>query len=279
PLIGKRIHTVPVWLRWDPADPLNDTLRRSQAEHRDLMPYQHVGLSDIQRLAGQGELFDTYVAFENFPFDLGALQKLAGDLRIDGFAGLDATHYPPYLVAHVDEGRLRLALNYRPDLFDRAAVTTIGARLVALLETVIEAPERPVGRIDLLTADERRTLATWQDTGPAVPAATFPDLFAAQVARTPDAVAVESDEVALTYAELDRRADRLARHLAALGVGPEQVVALMLGRSVESVVASLAVMRAGAAYLPIDPDYPAERITFMLTDARPAAVLTVPSLA
>ncbi|HEY0699981.1 MAG TPA: amino acid adenylation domain-containing protein, partial [Micromonospora sp.] len=279
-MVGMMINTLPLRTRLRPEASLRETLSQVQLDHLDLMSHQHLGMSEIQRVAGQGELFDTCLAFENFPFDLEALRGLAGDLRIGHFDVLDASHYPLSLTAHVHEGRLRLLVSYRPDLFDRADVEKVGDRLLRLLKAMAADLDQPVGRVELLSADERkRLLVKWNDTGKAQAPATFAELFAAQVARTPDAVAVESEQVTLTYSELDERADRLARHLVGLGVGPERVVAQVLRRSVEQVVASVAVLKAGAAFLPVDPDYPNERIGFMLADARPLVVLTTADLA
>ncbi|MEU1310630.1 amino acid adenylation domain-containing protein, partial [Streptomyces cinnamoneus] len=277
-MVGMLINTLPVRLRVEPGATLLDLLGRVQRDHMDLMPHQHLGISDIQRVSGHAELFDTYVAFENFPFDLEALRGQAGGLRIEGFEVLDANHYPLCLIAHIEGGRLRLQLSYRPDVFERAAVEGIGGRLVRVLEELAEGLSRSLASVELLSQEERAALAGgWDAAG--VGRASFPELFAAQVARTPDAVAVESTGQSLTYAELDERSGRLAAHLSAAGVGAEQVVALVLGRSVESVVASLAAQKAGAAYLPVDPDYPAERIAFMFGDAKPAAVVTTSAFA
>ncbi|GCB53366.1 non-ribosomal peptide synthetase [Streptomyces sp. NL15-2K] len=274
-MVGMLINTLPVRVRLGGGDPLGAVLAGLQGEHLEMMAHQYTGMRDIHRLSGHAELFDTYVAFENFPFDLQGLRDLAGDLTIDGFDVLDANHYPLCLVSHVYEGRLRLLLNYRPDLFRPEQVEVIGGRLVRILRALTEDLGQTVAGLDLLADGERERLVAAESTaGHTVAQATFPELFAVQATRTPDAIAVESAELGLSYAELDARTDELAARLAADGVGPEQVVALLLGRSVESVVGSLAVMKAGAAYLPVDPDYPAERIAFMFEDARPAAVLT-----
>ncbi|OKK04806.1 non-ribosomal peptide synthetase [Streptomyces sp. CB03234] len=273
-MVGMLINTLPVRVRVNAADSLREVLARLQGEHLEMSAHQFTGMRDIHRVSGHAELFDTYVAFENFPFDLQDLRDLAGDLAIDGFDVLDANHYPLCLVSHVYEGRLRLLLNYRPDLFTREQTEVIGGRLVKLLGAIAEDPDRTVAGLDLLSDEERGRLVAAGAGAPAVAPKTFPALFSAQAARTPDAVAVESAGTVLTYAELAARTDELAGRLAGLGIGPEQIVALVLGRSVESVVAALAVQKAGAAYLPVDPDYPAERIAFMFKDAAPAAVLT-----
>ncbi|MFD3457918.1 amino acid adenylation domain-containing protein [Streptomyces sp. NPDC058691] len=164
---------------------------------------------------------------------------------------------------------------FATDLFDRTTVDMIGERLVRVLDAVTANPALPVSRVEVLDADElHRVLVEWNDTARDVPATALPELFAAQVARTPDAVAVVFEGAELTYAELDGRANRLARLLVERGVGPERFVAVALPRSAELVVALLAVVKAGGAYLPVDPGYPVERIAHMLTDAAPALVLT-----
>ena len=131
-------------------------------------------------------------------------------------------------------------------------------------------------RVPLVPPDQQHLLAAWNDTARPVGQACLPALFEAQVRATPEAVAVVSENVTLSYAQLNAVANRLAHRLIARGVGPEQIVALALPRSLELVVAILAVLKAGAAYLPVDPDYPAERIGFMLGDARPVLVLDDP---
>ena len=130
------------------------------------------------------------------------------------------------------------------------------------------------GVAGLTPAERRRVLEDWNDTARVVPEVTLPELFEAQAARTPDAAAVIFEGVRVSYAELNARASRLARYLIGLGAGPERLVAVALPRSAEMIVAVLAVLKAGAAYVPVDLAYPADRVGFMLADARPVAVLT-----
>ncbi|MEV0259674.1 amino acid adenylation domain-containing protein, partial [Streptomyces sp. NPDC050732] len=166
-------------------------------------------------------------------------------------------------------------VEYATDLFDPTTVETITARWVRLLHAVAANPDRPLGRIDILTPAERHHLLhTGTDTNHPVPATTLPMLFQAQATATPQAIAVICGDTTLTYAQLNTRANQLAHALLSRGVGPEQIIALALPRSVDMVVAILAVLKAGAAYLPMDPDYPRAHLAFMLTDARPALVLT-----
>ena len=167
------------------------------------------------------------------------------------------------------------ALEYASDLFDRSSVEAIAGRLVRLLEGAVADPERAIGRLDILGADERRTiLREWNATARAVPGATLPELFAAQVARTPEADAVVFEDERLSYGELDARSSRLAHHLRALGVGPEVVVGLCIERSLAMLVGLVGILKAGGAYLPLDPDYPPERLAFMLADAGAPVLLT-----
>ncbi|MEV0634721.1 amino acid adenylation domain-containing protein [Streptomyces sp. NPDC050619] len=275
-MVGLFINTVPVRVRLDPAEPLETLLGRVRDEQAELMPYHHLGLADIQRAAGLGELFDTTVVFENYPVDPVSAADRDEDVRLVAGETRDATHYALTLVA-LPGDRLRFRLDHRPDLIGRGEAQRIAARLVRLLEKLAtDDPSVPVGRVDTLEPAERRRLLTeWNGTKPAEgPSATLPELFARQAARTPAATAVVHDGTSLSYAELDARANRLAHLLAARGAGPERLVALALPRSADLVVAVLAVLKTGAAYVPLDPEYPADRLAFMLADARPALLVT-----
>ena len=171
-------------------------------------------------------------------------------------------------------------LEYATDLFDRASVAALAGRLVRLLEAAVAEPERAIGSLDILSPDERRTiLREWNDTARAIPSATLPELFAAQVASSPDAIAVVFEEQNLSYGELDARANQLAHHLRDLGVGPETVVGLCVERSPEMIIGLLGILKAGGAYLPLDPVLPARaRSAFMLADAGAPVLVTQSAL-
>ncbi|WP_369951865.1 non-ribosomal peptide synthase/polyketide synthase [Ralstonia syzygii] len=165
-------------------------------------------------------------------------------------------------------------IEYAVDLFDAPTVERLARQWQRVLEAIVAAPGRRISEIDLLDGDDRRLLQGWNATAQPVPDTSIPALFEQQVARAPEAVAVTFGEVRLSYAELNDRANRLAHQLLALGVQPEDRVAVALHRCIDLPVAMLAIFKAGAVYLPIDPNYPAERIAFMLDDARPALLLT-----
>ncbi len=273
-MVGLFINTLPLRVQLAPDQKLGALLKQLQDRQSALMAHQHVGLAEIQGLAGLGELFDTLVVFENYPVDRSGPAGGNG-LRLADITGHDSTHYPLTLTAAVAGDRLRLRLDFRPDLFDRGTVEAMAQRLVRLLETAVANTDEPIGRLDILSAAERHTfLGEWNDTTRRIPSATLPDLFAAQAAKNPDAVAVVFEDETVTYAQLDARANQLAHHLQSLGVGPEVVVGLCIERSPAMVVAVLAILKSGAAYLPLDPNYPTERLTYVLEDAK-AAVLTV----
>ncbi|WP_306325768.1 non-ribosomal peptide synthetase, partial [Streptomyces venezuelae] len=270
--VGLFINTVPARVTLRPDETLTELLRRVQDEHAALLDHQHLGLADIQRTAGGGELFDTLVVFENYPSGGGSG---SADPLITGAEVFDAVHYPLALVVEPADAGLLLRFKHDAARLDQVTVAVLANRFTALLRTVVAEPGRPVARTDLLSAREREHLAELNATDHPVPeGATLASLFAAHAARTPDAPAVVFADTTLSYGELDRRAEELARRLRARGAGPEEYVAVAVPRSAELMVALLAVHKAGAAYLPVDLDYPADRVAFMLADSGARLVVT-----
>ncbi|MEU8928048.1 amino acid adenylation domain-containing protein, partial [Kitasatospora sp. NPDC048545] len=279
-MIGMMINTVPLRVRVHPAETLGELLARVQREQTELLPHQQLGLAEIQGLAGtpaSTELFDSLYAFQNYPSSGAGRDGLGGTLRVAGVRTHDAAHYPLTLV--VGPGRtLRFHLDHRRDALDDTRADALADRLAAVLAAVPRAADAPVALLDLVGAEEHdRLLALGTADRPAVAPeaepATLVELFERQARLSPQAVAVVDGGTTLTYAELDTRANRLAHWLAARGAGPEAFVALALPRGADLVVAVLGVLKSGAAYVPIDPDYPQDRVDYMLADARPAFVV------
>ncbi len=277
-MVGMFINTLPVRVQIRPDKSLANLLAEIQESQSQLMSCQHVGLAEIQREVGLESLFDTLLVFENFPVAPAAHYEPTTGLRVAIVDGHGAAHYPLSVVV-MPGVRLHLRLDYDPTKFDDHGLQTLAARLVRLLEQAVETPDAPLYRLEILSSEERHTLLEeFNDTARPMPQTTLPALFEAQVARSPDAVAVVCGDESISYGELNARANRLAHHLMGLGVGPEVMVGICLERSVEMVVALLGTLKAGGAYLPLDPAYPAARLAQMVADAAPTVVLTTESL-
>ncbi|MGW5748980.1 condensation domain-containing protein, partial [Amycolatopsis sp. NPDC003861] len=239
--------------------------------HQDV-PFERLveTLNPVRSLAYH-PLFQTMLAWQNNAVADLALPGLAvaEEPVRTGTARADLTFFVGERPGH--QAGIRGTAEYNSDVFDRTSVEALLERLRTLLTAVVADPDTRIGAVDLLTAAEHDQLAA--DPATPLPAETTAELFAAQVARTPDALALTFGPERLSYAELDTRATTLARALLARGAGPERVVAVALPRSVDLVVALLAVLKTGAAYLPVDLNHPAERIELMLTDAAPHLVV------
>ncbi|MFI5589850.1 amino acid adenylation domain-containing protein [Amycolatopsis sp. NPDC051758] len=239
--------------------------------HQDVPFERLVEALNPARSLAHHPLFQTMLAWQNTP---GTGVELPGLTVTERPVGTGTAKFDLWFSLTERADGIHGQAEFNTEVFDRATVTGILDRLEVLLRQVVSAPDRRLGSLDVLTPAERDGLAaTWSGAVEDVPAVTVPELFAAQVARTPDHPALAFEDEELTYAELDAVSNRLARVLAERGAGPERVVALALPRSTHLVTAILAVLKTGAAYLPLDPGYPADRITFMLEDAAPALVL------
>ncbi|MFJ9567944.1 amino acid adenylation domain-containing protein, partial [Streptomyces fuscichromogenes] len=251
-------------------------------EHQDVPFERLVESLAPDRSLHRHPLFQVMLTLQNNAtptLDLDGLQATPGA------AGPRASRFDLHLSlgeATIDgrTGGLRGSLTGSADLFDQPSVSVIAQRYVRVLTAMASDTRLRVSEIDVLLGDERqRTLVAWNESGVLEAPTVVPALVEAQVARTPGAVAVVGTDQELSYAELDERASRLAGALVTRGVGAESVVAVLLERSADLVVALLGVWKAGAAYLPIDPGYPDERIAFMLADCRPVCVVTTDDLA
>ncbi|MFM8333523.1 MAG: condensation domain-containing protein, partial [Candidatus Methylumidiphilus sp.] len=279
-MIGVFINSLPVRLKLLRGESVQALLARLQTEQGRLLGHQHLSLLDVQQIADLGQLFDTLVVYQNYPFERRRPGEPGIGLGVGEPEIRNSTHYPLTLIL-TPGARLSLSLLYRPDLFSAEDAAALLGRLQLILAQLATAPELPVHRLDLLTAAERHTLlADRNATAAAVPGLSLPALLEAQAEAQPDTLAVVFEEQALTYAELNAQANRLAHALNARGVGAESIVALLLPRSLELVVGLWAALKAGAGYLPLDPGHPQARLATMLDDARPALVLaTAASLA
>ncbi|GAA4918381.1 amino acid adenylation domain-containing protein [Actinomycetospora succinea] len=273
--VGLFLTTVPTRLVLDGGESAGALLARVQDERLGLLAHEWVGLGAIQRAAGRRTLFDTLFVYR----PEGGEERIADLSARHGVTALrndDATHYPLTFIVTPGE-RMRLTLAH--PLSDDDAQAWLD-RFTALLDQVLADPDTAVPALDPLLPDEREAVVGGRDGAPVdLGNVTVADMLAERAALVPDDLALVSGDVQYTYRELDAAIDRTARLLRSRGAGPETVVALAVPRSAETVVALFAVLRAGAAYLPLELDHPAERLRETLADAAPVALVTLARVA
>ncbi|MET8873402.1 non-ribosomal peptide synthase/polyketide synthase [Nocardia sp. NPDC004604] len=285
-VIGMFVNTLVLRTRVEGAEGFDELLGRARAadiaafSHADVPFERLVEVLNPERSTARHPLFQVGYSFQNH--ERGEL-RLPGlevhELEFDSGVAQFDLHlfvFDHYGADGAPEG-IDLVLGYATDLFESASARRFSAQLLRILEGVVTQPDTAVGELDLLGEVARtQLLEEWNRTAHPVASATLVDLIDAQVALTPDHVALidATSESVLTYAEFDAAVNRLARRLIADGVGPEATVVLAMRRSVELVVAMYAVVRAGGAYVPIDPDHPIDRIAHIIETAGPSCVLT-----
>ncbi|BBX69275.1 hypothetical protein MPSYJ_27360 [Mycolicibacterium psychrotolerans] len=280
-IVGLLINTVPVRATIAPETTTAALLDQLHDRHNRTLEHQHLALSEIHRVTGHGQLFDTLFVFENYPIDTDALTGVGG-LAITDFTSHESNHYPLTMQA-VPGAELSLRVEFDTDIFDADSIDVLIDRYRRVLAATAADPGRRLSSMDVLDVNEHTRIDRFGNraalTQPAPLPRSIPTLFAEHVARCPEATAVTSGGGSMTYRELDEAANRLAHLLAGHGVGPGDVVAVLMERSAEAVVSILAVLKTGAVYLPIDRAVPAPRLQFMIADAGPVAAVTTAGLA
>ena len=271
---GMASNVLPVRLAVRPNMTVAELVAETTRRMRHVIRHQRYNIANLRRDVGRGGDQRAFGPTVNFmPFDY--------DFHFDGHPvtarNLSAGPVEDLSIAlydRSDSSEVQIDFDGNTALYSPDRLADLQQRFLVLLAAIAD-PERAIGGLEILAPAERRTiLREWNDTARAVAPATLPELFAAQVAKTPDATAAVFEADSLSYGELDARSSQLAHHLRALGVGPEVVVGLCLERSLEMLVALLAILKAGGAYLPLDPDYPRERLAFMLADAGAPVLVT-----
>lgn len=279
-LVGFFVNTVPVRSRHRDHDTFEDFLRRVSATCLGALDHQDVPFEQIvQRLGLQGVTSHAPLVQTVFAYQEG--EDLT--LRLDGLeteparaTGATSRFDLTLFMARQRDGSFACDLEFSTDLYDRATAERLVTHFRGLLDQVLDAPRAGLARHRLCTRAELDRLDAWNDTAVAFPAdRALHELIEDRVDASPDAVAVVHEDAELSYAELDARANRLAHHLGRLGVGPDDVVGVCLDRSTELVVSLLAVLKAGAGYLPLDPEAPRQRLTQIMADARAEVCLTL----
>ncbi|MBM7114473.1 amino acid adenylation domain-containing protein [Archangium primigenium] len=278
-MVGLLINTLPTRVTVDAARPVLEWLRALQQAQTEVREHEGSPLERVQRwseVAPGRLLFESVLVVDPWPVR-GPSGGLFGSVEE---WGLPRTGFPLHLAAYPGE-RLELRLTYDAARFGAEAVDRLLGHVRTVLVSLVARPDAPVGQVSLLTPEERDTLLLGWNGTEHVWAHPCPlhELFEAQAARTPEAIALEFEGQTLTYAALAARIHLLAHRLRLEGVGPESRVGVFMERSLEMTVALYGALEAGGAYLPLDPGYPPERLAFMVEDARPRVTLTTRALA
>ncbi|WP_237386293.1 non-ribosomal peptide synthetase [Xenorhabdus sp. Sc-CR9] len=248
--------------------------------HQDMPFEQLVEALDIERDTSRHPIFQVMFSLQNF----GDSQPKGGNLPFRPVTMGENLYSPAKfdLSLFLSDGQANISgcLNYAISLFNEASIVRLAGIYQQVLAAFVANQKQPLSGLDILSAQDRHLLHRWNQTDAPYPQdKTLQQLFEAQAAQRPQAIAVIFEEQRISYGELNRRANRLAHHLMALGVRPDDRVALCLERSPDMVAGILAILKAGGAYVPLDPAYPSERLAYMLEDAAPVALLTLTTLA
>ena len=274
-ILGAFLNTVPLRIELDDGT-WADLARRAFEAENELLPFRRYPIQELQRVHGAEQLFDTVFNYTHFH----VADRLRGvdGLEVLGVEGTEQTYYALTAQFNMDHlsSRIELALDYRTIELGEEQATEIAHCYSRVLDAISAEPSALHEAVCLLSDDEQqRLLVELNDTH-----AVFPEencvhqLFEEQVQRAPDRVAVHCGREKLSYRELNLRANQLARCLRRMGVGPEVLVGIFMERSLETLVGLLAVLKAGGAYLPLNPEYPPERISFIIEDSHTRVVLT-----
>ncbi len=282
---GLLINTLPVRVQIDlqaPALQIIKDLRVRALELRESPLYEHFSLAEIQKLGelkSGSRLFDTILAYENFELteNFKAQHPMLADWTFEILAHVG---YGLVITATDGQHRFRTSLEYSRKMFDEGIARRLLAHLHTLLESIAEDPNCPVGRINLLPAEEKeQILKTWNQTRVEYPGdLCIQNLFESQVEKNPGAVALAFENQSITYDQLNQRANQLAHYLQKQGIGPGVLVGICVERSFEMFIGILAILKAGGAYVPLNPTFPPDRLAALIEDTRAPLVLTQNSL-
>ncbi|WP_375511202.1 amino acid adenylation domain-containing protein [uncultured Nostoc sp.] len=276
-MVGLFINTLPLRVQISPQQQLISWLQQIQQLMLELQDYSYTSLVDIQVRSEVPKgipLFESIVVFENYPVD-SSLSNEGSLLQLDETENFESTNYPlTVIVGPGDELLIKIA--YDSVCFEEDTIRRMLGHLQTIFSAIVENPKLRMGELPLLSEAERhQLLVEWNDTECEYPRdKCIHQLFEEQVNRTPNATAVVFDTEQLTYLQLNQKANQLAHYLQSLGVRPEVLVGICMERSIEMVVGLLGILKAGGAYLPLDPTYPAERLSLMLSDSQVSMVLT-----
>ncbi len=274
-IVGLLINTLPVRIIIDDGESISELIAKMRQSYTAIRQHEHQPLQDIQQLAGLSAdqpLFESLLVFENYALN-SRLRKQGPDWLKREFAYQGQTSFPLTLLGY-DDQEITLQLEYLTARFDTDYITLFFEQFIHLLSELPNALNQTVDALNKLSSQNQLRLNTWNQTQHSYPKGqSLPQLIAEQVSKTPTATALLFEQTTLSYLELEERATLLAKHLRNKNIGPNNVVAILMERSIEMVIALYGTLKAGAAYLPVDPTQPAQRLTYMLEESNAAQIL------
>ncbi|GIO01172.1 plipastatin synthase subunit C [Brevibacillus halotolerans] len=274
-MVGLFINTVPIRIQKQTNDTFSHLLKRVHESTLLSKQFEFVSLADIQTDAGfSGQLLDHILVFENYPISEGSFEE--EEFTMDSIKTYEKTSYDLNVMIRPNEDQLDIAFQFNDDVYSSENVKRLFQHMKQLALAVIKNPDERIEEIAMITEEERhQILHDFQgEIVDFVTEKTLPELFEEQVKRTPEAIALRFEDQQLTYQELNQRVNQLAWTLRMKGLQREELVGIMVQRSLEMIVGVLAVIKAGGAYVPIDPEYPLDRIQYMLEDSGTNWLLT-----
>jgi amino acid adenylation domain-containing protein/non-ribosomal peptide synthase protein (TIGR01720 family) len=278
-MVGLFINTLPVRVQVSSKTLLLPWLQQLHAQQVEREQYSYTPLVDIQGwsdVPASVPLFESIMAFENYPIDSTLREKPSEHLNIRLVHAAEMTNYPLTMMVEISDSKLLFKVLYETVRFTADTIARMMGHVETLLESMVDNPERRLGEFSLLASAERhQLLVAWNNTHTEYPKdQCIHQLFEAQVERTQETIAVLFEDQQLTYQELNQKANQLAYHLQTLGVKPEVLVGICVERSIEMVIGLLGILKAGGAYVPLEPSYPQKRLAFMLEDSQLLLLLT-----
>ena len=273
--VGIYTNTLPLHSFFQPGNAVVDWLQAMQAGQFSAREHQYAHLSEIQEWTSiRGDFFDSLFVFENYPFNT-VIAARDWKLKVKNVRSSRQTNYPLTIIFVAEDEKMQVSLSYNSELLTSFYINQIKDHFIHVWQQMIESYEAMLGDIRVLPPEETDTvLKSFNNTKAGYPQKTMIDLFHEQVERTPDAIAIVFDTVSLTYQQLNEKCNQVGHYLQRLGIKEDMLVPVCLERTEKMIIAMIGILKAGAAYVPIDPDYPAERIGFMIADTGGNVVIT-----
>jgi amino acid adenylation domain-containing protein len=277
-MVGLFINTIPLRITFSEDECIRDFLKRIDSSARQRMEYECTQLADIKKycgISGKGELFDSIVVVENYPLD-SQLRAINNNLSIFGYSNFEMTNFDLTTVISTFEEEIDIKLAYNSEIFEESTIERMGNHFANIVNELVSKSNLKVADVQMLSGNEiDKLIHKFNSTGYDYPKSkSIPMLFEEQVAKTPDNPALVFKDNSMTYKELNEAANRIGWYLHKRNIGKDDIIGVIAERSFEMIIGIYGILKAGAAYVPIDPDYPQHRIDYLLKSSNTKVLLT-----